>query len=946
MAIKRPDIYEHNNPNLPIVDSDFVKGGVRSAVQNLSDLYALSTKNSQLKQHSTQIYVSGVNKFYVLKDINNIGNSDGWEEINFGVISSQKFTPNLYLRTSAKDTNGNNAGGIVSAISEDGIKWTSFVRRSVFPNFARDASTIWYNNQWVSVYTNAFTSDSKTFGIATSTNLTSWTIGSPVLLTGPDTIGTANNVWAPEWFIDENNYYVLVRLSTTAGQNYGLPGMGYIKALNPGTWTSWTDWTPFDSSIRSDANDFYIVKKSNKYYLFSHGGTHLTSQVPPGLLKVNNITLQESDYPFSGYSELQEITEDLRGIIRPNNASAFFEGPSVISLGGQNWRLYFQDGLDNSLWSVDSFDDFQSWPTGSLRKNLYEGFDGGGHGTVLKIDQNNYVGILNSLLNINNPTALGAVDLSTNQTISGSKNFAIRPTVNGTGVLLQGETAAGIVENAVYTTGAQTITGPKNFTTRPTLSGLNLITTGDLVDLELEILGFENVVYTTGNQTISGVKNFVARPTVDGTGVLLSGEMTTQGIINTTYSALTGLKAANNLLSGQYYRISDFHLMWRNQSINDNSVKSGLSPEPLIVLALSRSGVSHEAKSEIYPQDTIYYDVDATSSNSWGTINNNTAIPNFKGWIYRRIDHKLNIDIPWDWRHITVNCCRPDMSSIGLYNSATTYSLYGVVKNASNKLYYSVQNNNTNNSLTNTDWWLPVSDFTEGSTYFVTDESYGFRAYNTNGTFVNLPADTSTRIQQPTFTSSLISQGIFQLTNCNNIKIEGGYSNVFLGSNIRSNTIGNFFYSNTIGINFNSNTIGNIFNVNTIGNNFNSNTIGNIFNSNTIGNDFFYNTIGNDFFYNTIGNAFFSNTIGNFFYYNTIGNFFYSNTIGNSFNFNTIGNNFIRNTIEDDNTIGNATGATHIYNNYNTRIFANSNNTVRLSYFNANDQLVVTDPTA
>jgi hypothetical protein len=84
MAIKRPDIYEHNNPNLPIVDSDFVKGGIRSAVQNLSDLYTLSSKAGQLKQYSTQIYVSGENKIYLLKDINNIGNSNGWQEFNFG----------------------------------------------------------------------------------------------------------------------------------------------------------------------------------------------------------------------------------------------------------------------------------------------------------------------------------------------------------------------------------------------------------------------------------------------------------------------------------------------------------------------------------------------------------------------------------------------------------------------------------------------------------------------------------------------------------------------------------------------------------------------------------------------------------------------------------------------------------------------------------------------
>jgi hypothetical protein len=452
-------------------------------------------------------------------------------------------------------------------------------------------------------------------------------------------------------------------------------------------------------------------------------------------------------------------------------------------------------------------------------------------------------------------------------------------------------------------------------------------------------------------------------------------------LTNTTFSELTSLKANNQLTPGKYYRISDFQLMWRNQSINDNTVKMGLSAEPLIVLALSGNRISHEAKSELYPQDTVYYDIDATSSYSWGDINNDTAIPNFKGWIYRRIDHKLNIDIPWDWRHITVNCCRPDLTCIFEQGTGTTYNLYSVVK-SSNKLYYSVQNNNINKSLTNTDWWLPVSNFTEGNTYFVTSEYYGFRAYKNDETLISLPAVTGTRIQQPTFTSSLISQGTFELINCHNIKIEGGYSNVFLGNSVHSNTIGNSFNSNTIGNSFNSNTIGNSFNSNTIGNMFYSNTIENGFSDNIIRNEFYDNIIGNSFSSNTIGTIFASNTIkngisentiGNNFLLNTIrnvvngntirnyfsnnvignniienviGNYFSENTIEYNFNFNTIGDNFRKNTIESSNNIGDVTGATHVYNNYNTRIFSNSTATTRLGYFNASDQLVVTDPTA
>ena len=60
-----------------------------------------------------------------------------------------------------------------------------------------------------------------------------------------------------------------------------------------------------------------------------------------------------------------------------------------------------------------------------------------------------------------------------NQTVSGVKTFASRPTVNGTGVLLSGE-AASLPTTIVYTTGDQTISGVKSFTN-------NVNITGDLI---------------------------------------------------------------------------------------------------------------------------------------------------------------------------------------------------------------------------------------------------------------------------------------------------------------------------------------------------------------------------------------------------------------------------------------------------------------------------------
>ena len=56
MAIKRPDIYEHNNPNYAISDSDFVRGGIRSKVANLPALGALASKIDQLKEYATFVW--------------------------------------------------------------------------------------------------------------------------------------------------------------------------------------------------------------------------------------------------------------------------------------------------------------------------------------------------------------------------------------------------------------------------------------------------------------------------------------------------------------------------------------------------------------------------------------------------------------------------------------------------------------------------------------------------------------------------------------------------------------------------------------------------------------------------------------------------------------------------------------------------------------------------
>jgi len=169
-----------------------------------------------------------------------------------------------------------------------------------------------------------------------------------------------------------------------------------------------------------------------------------------------------------------------------------------------------------------------------------------------------------------------AVLTTGNQSISGVKTFASRPTVNGTGVLLSGE-AASLPTTIVYTTGNQTVSGTKSFSgvvninsgtflTRPTVNGTGVLLSGEAASLPTTI------VYTTGNQAISGNKDFYGdeivfsglnvifadntgvsygkwqfsnRPTVNGTGVLLRGEaasLPTTIVYTTGNQTISGIK--------------------------------------------------------------------------------------------------------------------------------------------------------------------------------------------------------------------------------------------------------------------------------------------------------------------------------------------------------------------------------------------------------------------
>lgn len=103
-------------------------------------------------------------------------------------------------------------------------------------------------------------------------------------------------------------------------------------------------------------------------------------------------------------------------------------------------------------------------------------------------------------LNIIELLRTGYLNLTSDQNITGVKNFINAPTINGLQIVTSNN--IGDQQNLVLQTGNQIVSGIKTFATA---------------------LFSPNLVYNTGNQIISGIKTFHSQPTLSGAPLLVSG---------------------------------------------------------------------------------------------------------------------------------------------------------------------------------------------------------------------------------------------------------------------------------------------------------------------------------------------------------------------------------------------------------------------------------------
>lgn len=292
----------------------------------------------------------------------------------------------LFLRTSTKlgsEIPREDSEKLSVAISTDGWNWQRLFKKPTLPDFSRDASIIRRGQEYVVVYTDAFNSTNGTFGLARSTNLIDWT-ATNVTLTGPVMSNTPNNTWAPEWFVDDGKYYVLVRSGQkdtgASHANYAPPGLGYLECRDPGTWTNWSDFALLEGP-KSNENDPFILRVGSTYHLFTDDGGPGTGHI---LHRRSTISA------FHGYGAPTIISTNFRQTPALTNSAAWwqatpFEGQFVVPLGGDRFRLYFQATWWDQCFAVESADGMQTWDLSTLENLVYDGFPGLGHGSVMLI---------------------------------------------------------------------------------------------------------------------------------------------------------------------------------------------------------------------------------------------------------------------------------------------------------------------------------------------------------------------------------------------------------------------------------------------------------------------------------------------------------------------------------------------------------------------------------
>ncbi len=384
--------------------------------------------------------------------------------------------------------------------------------------------------------------------------------------------------------------------------------------------------------------------------------------------------------------------------------------------------------------------------------------------------------------------------------------------------------------------------------------------------------------------------------TYDGTNAGESGVKTLKDILNSgvteiIWSDLVNLRDNNELIPGQYYRITDYTC-----TTTQKGTKSAGHVFDIIVRADSENKLNEEASAIQHTGDEYFADCDLNAWRLWYCLDNDTTRflwadgTNGKGVIYRMID-EWNNDVPYDFKNIMYN------------NGPDSWGYWAYT--------FNWQNDKSDDSCED----LSVAQFVH------TNDVGGY-------------SHTYSNVIKPCGDNSGVDYGFpFKLNACVFLNTEsydigiyyGCHSNSFgnhcfnnsFGDSCQSNSFGDECTNNTFGNSCEYNSFGNYCNnnsfayqceYNSFGDNCYNNSFGGSCQSNSFGDNCYNNSFGNSCYYNSFEDSSTDNSFGNICYYNSFGNDCYSNSFGDDCNNNTFGDDCNNNTFEskcDRNSFGN-----------------------------------------
>ncbi len=422
-------------------------------------------------------------------------------------------------------------------------------------------------------------------------------------------------------------------------------------------------------------------------------------------------------------------------------------------------------------------------------------------------------------------------------------------------------------------------------------------------------------------------------------------------------SSLYNLYINSGLTPNTWYEITDFQTIYdqpdydvRGIAKTNVTTYSGAT-EPILVYSTSNSTFNKYALQPSYPNDTIAYDINFT-------VTEVMSAP-AKGRIIERID-EYNNRTDYDHRNVFFKRYEEYRKNAVLTGNIVSYdSTTGAVSGTSTLFLTELTPGQIfifNDGIT--DIGLKVSAITNNEnliaevdpdfTYSITglvSPIYDTLAMGTYSSYKEMYVTQSLDLNygvNKTFQTDteIITYGL-ATTQSTHIGDYARYKNTFAVLFLLSN--------NVFGLNCPRNTFADITANNTFSNNTDNNNISAAFVRNNVRNNFTNNTISQEFYDNLIDPPFTYNTINGIFSENLIYDdgfstgAFTENVVNNNFGENTTAGYFYLNTINAFVSGTDFTTATHVYNSYNCTIFQNATPTLRLSYFDTLDNLVITN---